>query len=80
MYVAPVLTIDLDYDAIALALAERLQPAASPWLTVAQAAEHIGASERWFRDRLYDIPHSRVEGRIFVDRRELDAWLTASRA
>lgn len=74
-------TVDIDLDALAAKLAERLeQPAASPWLTVAQAAEYIGASERWFRERLYSIPHSRVDGRIFVDRRELDAWLTAQSA
>ena len=36
------LTLDIDYDALAEAIAERLQPTAtsSPWLTVKEAAEY----------------------------------------
>jgi hypothetical protein len=73
------ITIDINYDELADALAQRLNAAVStsPWLTVKQAASHIGASERWLRDRLCELPHSRVEGRIFVNRNELDRWLLA---
>ena len=71
------ITIDINYDQLAEALAQRLNPArgASPWLTVKQAAGYIGASERWLRERLAEVPHSRVDGRIFLHKNELDSWL-----
>jgi helix-turn-helix protein len=68
--------VELDYEKLAAALADHM-PQANPWLTVAEAAEHIGASQRWLRGRLFDVPHSRVDGRIFLNRSELDKWLLA---
>ena len=76
------LTVDLSDEAIAQ-IAQQVAailaktsatPAMSRWLTVDQAAEHIGAS----RQRIYDLRSSgklRRHGdgsRALIDRRELD--------
>lgn len=50
-------------------------PGASPWMTVAEAAEYMRASESWVRARLHDIPHVKVDGKTLINRRELDLWL-----
>ena len=69
-----------DLDALASALAERLQlPAASPWMNTAEAAEYMRVSVRWLRQHLHQVPHSKVEGRLFFSRIELDAWLAKNR-
>ena len=69
-----------DLDALAAALAERLQLSeSSPWMTTAEAADYMRVSVRWLRQHLHQVPHSKVEGRLFFSRRELDAWLAANR-
>ena len=69
-----------DLDALAAALAERLQLTdGSPWMNTAEAAEYMRVSVRWLRQHLHQIPHSKVEGRLFFSRNELDAWLAENR-
>jgi excisionase family DNA binding protein len=69
-----------DLDALAAALAERLHLAnGSPWMTTAEAAEYLRVSVRWLRQHLHQVPHSKVEGRLFFSRNELDAWLAEKR-
>jgi excisionase family DNA binding protein len=67
-------------DALAAALAERLQLSEpSPWMTTAEAANYLRVSVRWLRQQLGQVPHSKVEGRLFFSRRDLDAWLEGKR-
>jgi hypothetical protein len=69
-----------DLDALAAALAERLGPAnGSPWMNTAETAEYLRVSVRWLRQHLHQVPHSKVEGRLFFSRTELDAWLAEKR-
>lgn len=69
-----------DLDALAAALAERLQLAdSSPWMNTAEAAKYLRVSVRWLRQHLHQVPHSKVEGRLFFSSRELDAWLAEKR-
>jgi excisionase family DNA binding protein len=69
-----------DLDTLASALAERLQLSnSSPWMSTAEAAEYMRVSIRWLRQHLHQIPHSKVEGRLFFSRKELDAWLANNR-
>jgi hypothetical protein len=70
-----------DLDVLAAALAERLQLAdgASPWMNTAEAAEYMRVSVRWLRQHLQQVPHSKVEGRLFFSRTELDRWLADNR-
>jgi excisionase family DNA binding protein len=70
-----------DLDALASALAERLRLAdgASPWMNTAEAAEYMRVSVRWLRQHLHQVPHSKVEGRLFFSRTELDRWLARNR-
>jgi excisionase family DNA binding protein len=69
-----------DLDALATALAERLQLSnGSPWMNTAEAAQYMRVSIRWLRQHLHQIPHSKVEGRLFFSRTELDAWLAKNR-
>ena len=69
-----------ELDALAAALAERITSAdGSPWMNTAEAAEYMRVSVRWLRQQLHQVPHSKVEGRLFFSRKELDAWLTRHR-
>jgi Helix-turn-helix domain len=69
-----------DFDALAAALAERLDLAnGSPWMNTAEAADYMRVSVRWLRQHLRQVPHSKVEGRLFFSRKELDAWLSRHR-
>ena len=69
-----------DVDALAVALAERLHVQnGSPWMSTAEAAEYMRVSVRWLRQHLHQVPHSKVEGRLFFSRTELDSWLTEKR-
>jgi hypothetical protein len=69
-----------ELDALAAALAERLQlQNGSPWMNTAEAAEYLRVSVRWLRQHLQQVPHSKVEGRLFFSRIELDAWLAEKR-
>ena len=69
-----------DVDALAAALAERLQLSdGTPWMNTAEAAEYMRVSVRWLRQHLRQMPHSKVEGRLFFSRAELDGWLTRNR-
>lgn len=69
-----------ELDALAAALAERLDLGnGSPWMNTAEAAEYMRVSVRWLRQHLGQIPHSKVEGRLFFSRKELDAWLSRHR-
>jgi excisionase family DNA binding protein len=73
-------TSNTDLDALAAALAERLQLRnGSPWMTTAEAADYMRVSVRWLRQHLHQVPHSKVEGRLFFSRTELDAWLAEKR-
>jgi excisionase family DNA binding protein len=62
---------------VAKILAAESTPARSGWLTVPQAAEHLG----WPTQRVYKltaagaIPHRKHGQRLLFDRNELDAWL-----
>lgn len=65
-----------DLDALAAALAERLRLGnGSPWMNTSETAEYLRVSVRWLRQHLHQVPHSKVEGRLFFSRTELDAWL-----
>jgi hypothetical protein len=69
-----------DLETLATALAERLQLSnSSPWMSTAEAAEYMRVSIRWLRQPLQQIPHSKVEGRLFFSSKELDAWLAKNR-
>jgi excisionase family DNA binding protein len=69
-----------DLDTLATALADRLQLShTSPWMSTAEAAEYMRVSIRWLRQHLHQIPHSKVEGRLFFSSKELDAWLAENR-
>jgi hypothetical protein len=69
-----------DLDALATALAERLQLGnGSPWMNTAEAADYLRVSVRWLRQHLHQVPHSKVEGRLFFSRTELDSWLAGKR-
>jgi excisionase family DNA binding protein len=69
-----------DVDALAAALAERLQlPEGSPWMNTAEAAEYMRVSVRWLRQHIREMPHSKVDGRLFFSRKELDGWLARNR-
>src|SRR4029077_3567512 len=73
-------TATLDVDALAEALAVRLQPGdGTPWMNTAEAADYMRVSVRWLRQHLHQVPHSKVEGRLFFSRTELDTWLTERR-
>ena len=73
-------TAHSDLDALAAALAERLHLGnGSPWMNTAEAAEYMRVSVRWLRQHLHQVPHSKVEGRLFFSRNELDAWLARKR-
>jgi hypothetical protein len=77
-----VFTLEVDIERLADVLAEKLAgrvPQAPVWLTVAQAAEPICCSERWLRARLIEIPHIKVDGKVLLNRGELDGWLLAHR-
>jgi hypothetical protein len=70
----------VDLDRLATALAERINPSnGSPWMNTAEAAEYMRVSVRWLRQHLRQVPHSKVEGRLFFSRRELDGWLARHR-
>lgn len=71
--------VEVDYEALADELAKRLEPNGTPWMTVAEAAEYLRASESWVRARLHEIPHCKPDGKTLLHRRELDSWLTNHR-
>jgi len=48
-------------------------------MSTAEAAEYMRVSIRWLRQHLHQIPHSKVEGRLFFSSKELDAWLAENR-
>ena len=69
-----------ELDALAAALAERIHlQNGSPWMNTAEAADYMRVSVRWLRQHLHQVPHSKVEGRLFFSRTELDAWLAERR-
>ena len=69
-----------DVDALAAALADRLHLSdGTPWMNTAEAAAYMRVSVRWLRQHLRQMPHSKVEGRLFFSRSELDAWLAENR-
>ena len=50
-----------DVDALAAALAERLQLSdGTPWMNTAEAADYMRVSVRWLRQHLRQMPHSKV--------------------
>ena len=75
--------IDLDaiVDVIVERLAERIDLGTLPagWMSTKEAAEYMGVSETWVRERLGQIPHSKVDGRLFFNSRDLDSWITNHR-
>lgn len=72
------ISVDIDYEALADELAKRLEPHGTPWMTVEEAAEYLRASKSWVRARLYEIPHRKVDGKILIHRRELDDWVNTN--
>lgn len=48
-------------------------------MNTAEAAEYMRVSVRWLRQHLRQMPHSKVEGRLFFSRAELDDWLARNR-
>ena len=69
-----------ELDALAAARAARLHlENGSPWMSTAEAADYLRVSIRWLRQHLHQVPHSKVEGRLFFSRTELDAWLAGKR-
>ena len=69
-----------DLDALAAALAQRLHlNGDSPWMNTAETAKYLRVSVRWLRQHLGQVPHSKVAGRLFFSRTELDAWLAEKR-
>jgi excisionase family DNA binding protein len=69
-----------DVDTLAAALADRLHLSnGTPWMNTAEAAQYLRVSVRWLRQHLHQMPHSKVEGRLFFSREELDAWLASNR-
>ena len=73
-------TVPVDLDALADALAARMRESRdSTWMNTAEAAEHMRVSERWVRQHLAQVPHRKVQGKLFFSRRELDAWLRRNR-
>lgn len=72
------LTAD-NIEAVADALADRLNRDTSPWLTTEGAAAYIGSTRntlKTYRARGKGPPFHRVSGRLVRYRRdELDAWL-----
>jgi hypothetical protein len=73
-------TVRMDLDALADALAARLRESGdSTWMNTAEAADYMRVSERWVRQHLTQVPHSKVQGKLFFSRRELDAWLRRNR-
>ena len=70
----------VDLERLATALAERLNPSdGSPWMNTAEAAQYMRVSVRWLRQHVRQVPHSKVEGRLFFSRNELDSWLARNR-
>jgi excisionase family DNA binding protein len=74
------LTITIDIDALAAAIAERL-PSSEPqrWFSLVEAAEYTRCSERFLHQRLDEIPHSRLGRKLLFDRQGLDSWLNNHR-
>lgn len=70
-------TIALIADRVAGLLAERLPSAASPWLTVADAATYLGCptSRVYALKAARQIPHHKEGSRLLFHRDELDAWV-----
>jgi hypothetical protein len=48
-------------------------------MNTAEAAQYMRVSVRWLRQHVRQVPHSKVEGRLFFSRHELDAWLAGHR-
>lgn len=74
----------IDFDAIVDAIADRVverMPAGpvSPWLTTEEAAEYLRVSRTWLWERREQIPCSKVDGKLFFNRNELDIWITNHR-
>ena len=69
-----------EVDALATALAGRFHLTyGTPWMNTAYAAQYMRVSVRWLRQHLHQVPHSKVEGRLFFSRNELDSWLARNR-
>jgi excisionase family DNA binding protein len=74
------LTITIDIDALAVAIAERMPSSEGQrWFTLVEAAEYMRVSESWLRERLGEVPHVRPGAKLLFSRRELDSWLTGHR-
>lgn len=70
--------ITVDVNALAEALAERLEHG-RPWLTLEEAADYMRFSKTWVRQRLGEIPHARVDGKLLFSRDDLDSYITSHR-
>lgn len=67
--------INIDVAALADAIVERMgAPERTEWITVNEAAEHLRCSDKWIRERLGEIPHVRIDGKLLFARQELDSW------
>jgi excisionase family DNA binding protein len=74
----PDVVIEQVAERVADLIARQLSPiAASPWLTIDEAAQYLGCS----RQRLYkrkDIPHHKHGNRLMYHRAEIDGYLANS--
>lgn len=70
--------ITIDIDALATAIAERLD--IRPWMSVDEAAEYLRVSRSTVEKLIArkEIPFSRIGSRVLLNRHELDAWLATN--
>ena len=88
-HVSPPLALELPPELLehlaeraAAIVAERLEPAAEPWIGVEQAAEHLAApvSRVYALASAGRIPLERDGSRLMFKRSELDEWVRAGGA
>jgi len=69
--------LKIDSEALAASIAEHLarrQEATGRWMTLAETAEYLRVSRRWLQDRLTQIPHRRIDGKLIFFSAEVDGW------
>jgi helix-turn-helix protein len=77
LFVELPVVITVDIDAVAAAIAARLEPdAANVWMTAPETWEYMRVSRSWLYTHLWQIPHHKVEGRLLFNRKEIDSWIS----
>jgi excisionase family DNA binding protein len=74
--------LDALADAIAKRVADILQHGQSRLLTVAQAADYLGMTQKALRHKIAEgsVPAVREGGRLHLDREDLDHWIDLRKA